>query len=273
MEAIKDLNQGVRLKNQVALITGGYSGIGKGIANAMADEGADVIINYIGDQSPARELAEQIRRKGVRSIAIEADVSSEDQVKDMFDQAVEQMGSVDILVNNAGIQKDSPFAEMTLADWQAVIDVNLTGAFLCAREAVRVFKKQGLTGRSLTAGKIIFISSVHETIPWAGHANYAASKSGVMLLMKSLAQEVAVDKIRVNSIAPGAIKTSINQSSWETPEAEKKLLELIPWNRVGETRDVGSVAVWLASDESDYVHGATLVVDGGMMLYPGFGGG
>jgi glucose 1-dehydrogenase len=263
-----------RLKNQVALITGGSSGIGKGIALAMADEGADVVINYIGDEKEAHELVDEIRKKGVRAIAIEADVSDEQQVQKLFDKACGQLGTVHILVNNAGIQKDAPFDEMTMADWQKVIDVNLTGAFLCAREAVREFKKRGaIDEESYTAGKIIFISSVHETIPWAGRANYAAAKGGLELLMKTLAQEVAADKIRVNSIAPGAVKTDINRSSWETPEAEAELLKLIPWNRVGETRDIGSVAVWLASDESDYVHGTTLVVDGGMMLYPGFVGG
>ena len=260
-----------RLKNQVALITGGSSGIGKGIALAMADEGADVIVNYIGDEKEAHKLVDEIRKKGVRAIALEADVSDEEQVQRLFDKARGQFGTVHILVNNAGIQKDAPFDEMTMADWQKVIDVNLTGAFLCAREAVREFKKRGsIDEKDYTAGRIIFISSVHQTIPWAGRANYAAAKGGLELLMKSLAQEVAADKIRVNSIAPGAVKTDINRSAWETPEAEAELLKLIPWNRVGEARDIGSVAVWLASDESDYVHGTTLVVDGGMMLYPGF---
>ena len=271
MASISNLACVERLKNQVALITGASSGIGKGIARAMADEGADVVVNYIGDEKAARQLCDELREKGVRAIAVEADVSNEDQVRKMFETAIEQLGTVDILVNNAGLQQDAFFHEMALQDWRKVIDVNLTGAFLCAREAVREFKRRGIVSeKAITAGKIIFISSVHESIPWAGHANYAAAKGGVMLLMKSLAQEVAADKIRVNSIAPGAVKTPINKEAWETPEAEKKLLELIPWNRVGDTRDIGSAAVWLASDESDYVHGTTLVVDGGMMLYPGF---
>ena len=271
MEEISKLACVGRLKNQVVLITGASSGIGRGIALAMADEGADVVVNFFGNEDAAHELADEIRRKGVRSISIQADVSDEDQVRKMFETTVDRLGTVDVLVNNAGIQKDAPFDEMTIVDWQKVIDVNLTGAFLCARQAVLEFKKpKGVSGRSMTAGKIIFISSVHETIPWAGHVNYAAAKGGLLLLMKSLAQEVAADKIRVNSIAPGAVKTSINRVSWETPEAERELRKLIPWNRVGDTRDIGSAAVWLASDESDYVHGTTLVVDGGMMLYPGF---
>jgi glucose 1-dehydrogenase len=160
---------------------------------------------------------------------------------------------------------------MTLAQWQKVIGINLTGAFLCAREAAREFIRRGVVPeRSKAAGKIVFVSSVHEVIPWSGHANYAASKGGIMLLMKSVAQELAPHKIRVNSIGPGAIKTRINKSAWETPEAESELLKLIPYDRVGEPADIGKVAVWLASDESDYITGTTIFADGGMLLYPGF---
>jgi glucose 1-dehydrogenase len=189
----------------------------------------------------------------------------------MFAEVIKKLGTVDILVNNAGIQKDSPFQEMTLENWNLVLNVNLTGQFLCAREAVKEFLRRGIvTERSCAAGKIICMSSVHQVIPWAGHANYATSKGGIMLLMKTLAQEFAPKKIRVNSIAPGAIKTNINRSAWETPEAENELLKLIPYGRVGETSDIGKAAVWLASDHSDYVNGATLFVDGGMTLFPGF---
>ncbi len=265
------METGERLRHQVALITGAASGIGKGVALAMADAGADVVVNYIGDAGPAQTLVSEIRRKDRRAMAVEADVSSEDQVRNMFETAIAELGTIDILVSNAGIQKDSPFHEMTLAQWQKVIDVNLTGGFLCAREAVREFLRRGVVPeKSSAAGKIIFISSVHEVIPWARHANYAASKGGIELLMKSLAQEAAEHKIRVNSIGPGAIRTPINRSAWETPEAMKKLLTLIPWGRIGEPPDIGAAAVWLASDESEYVHGTTLFVDGGMTLYPGF---
>ncbi|NUS98258.1 MAG: SDR family oxidoreductase, partial [Gemmatimonadaceae bacterium] len=187
---------------------------------------------------------------------------------------VREFGTVDILVSNAGLQQDAALADMTLAQWQKVIDVNLTGGFLCARAAVREFLRRGpRPAVSRATGKIIFTSSVHEAIPWAGHANYAASKGGIKLLMESIAQELGPRRIRVNSIAPGAIKTNINVEAWSTPEAERKLLKLIPYGRVGDPDDIGRVAAWLASDDADYVHGATLFVDGGMTLYPGFAGG
>ena len=204
-------------------------------------------------------------------MAVQADVSKEDQVQMMFKKTVEAYGRLDILINNAGLQQDASIEDMSLAQWQKVIDVNLTGQFLCSREAIRLFKKQGIDRKiSCASGKLICISSVHEVIPWAGHVNYAASKGGVMLMMKSIAQEVAPYRIRVNSICPGAIKTPINTAAWSTPEAEKELLTLIPYRRVGEVEDIARVAVWLASDDSDYINGASIFVDGGMTLYPGF---
>jgi glucose 1-dehydrogenase len=204
-------------------------------------------------------------------MAIRADVSSEEEVQAMFRRTIEEFGTVDILVNNAGLQVDAPFHEMTLAQWRKVIDVNLTGQFLCAREAIREYLRRGVVPElSCSAGKIICISSVHDVIPWAGHANYAASKGGVSLLMKTLAQEYAGRKIRINAVSPGAIKTPINTEAWDTKEAEQALLKLIPYYRVGETKDIARAAVWLASDHSDYVTGATLYVDGGMTLYPEF---
>jgi len=160
---------------------------------------------------------------------------------------------------------------MTLEQWNTVVAVNLTGQFLCAREAVREFLRRGVVPEvSRAAGKIICISSVHEVIPWAGHANYAASKGGIAMMMKTLAQEVAPRRIRVNSIAPGAIRTPINTVAWSTPEACRQLLKLVPYNRIGEPEDIARAAVWLASDQSDYVVGATLFVDGGMTLFPDF---
>ncbi|KUG08677.1 SDR family oxidoreductase [Solirubrum puertoriconensis] len=262
-----------RLAGQVALITGASSGIGLGVALAMGAAGASVVVNYRSDAEAAQQVVEQVRQAGSQAVAIEADVSKEDEVQAMFRQAKEHFGTVHILVSNSGIQQDAPLIDMSLEQWQQVIDVNLTGQFLCAREAAREFIRRGIEPRlSKAAGKIICMSSVHETIPWAGHVNYAASKGGLMLLMKSMAQELAPYKIRVNSIAPGAIKTPINQEAWETPEAADRLLKLIPYGRIGETEDIGKVAVWLASDEADYVHGTTLYVDGGMTLYPGFVG-
>lgn len=259
------------LKNQKALVTGASSGIGEACAIALGTVGADVVVNYRSEAEEAARVVNRIEESGSRAIAIRADVSREGDVRAMFVEMLKQFGTIDILVNNAGLQRDAPFHEMTLEHWQTVISVNLTGQFLCAREAVREFLRRGVVPNvSSAAGKIICMSSVHEMIPWAGHANYAASKGGVMQLMKSMAQELAPKKIRVNSIAPGAIKTAINRAAWETPEAEAQLLKLIPDGRVGLPEDIAHTAVWLASDASDYVTGATLFVDGGMTLFPGF---
>lgn len=259
------------LLGQKALVTGASSGIGRAIAMSLADAGADVVINYVSGMDKAVDLANEIQARGTRAIAIKADVGDEMQVQAMFRQAIAQFGTLDILVNNAGLQQDAPFHELSLAQWNRVINVNLTGQFLCAREAVREFMRRGVNpGVSCAAGKIICVSSVHEVIPWAGHVNYAASKGGVMLMMKSIAQEVAPLRIRVNSICPGAIRTPINMEAWDTPEHYNALMKLIPYKRIGEVEDIGRAAVWLASDYSDYVHGTSLFIDGGMTLYPGF---
>jgi glucose 1-dehydrogenase len=259
------------LRGQKALVTGANSGIGQATAIALGRAGADVVVNYVTGEDRADAVVEEIRRSGVRAYAHCADVASEEQVKEMFSRMLAELGTIDILVNNAGRQKDAHFIDMSLADWNAVISVNLTGQFLCAREAVREFLRRGIVPSvSCAAGKIICMSSVHEAIPWAGHANYAASKGGVMMMMKSLAQEIAPHRIRVNSIAPGAIRTPINTAAWSTPEAYRSLMTLVPYKRIGEPEDVARTAVWLASDESDYLVGTTVFVDGGMTLYPGF---
>jgi glucose 1-dehydrogenase len=262
------------LDRQKALVTGANSGIGKAVAIALCQAGADVVVNYVTGDDAAHEVAQTAASHGGRAIAIKADISQEDQVQAMFRKMKDEFGTIDILVNNAGLQRDAAIDEMTLAQWNTVIGVNLTGQFLCAREAVREFKRRGVVKEvSAAAGKIICMSSVHEVIPWAGHANYAASKGGVMLLMKSIAQEVAPHKIRVNSICPGAIRTPINTEAWDTPEAYNELMKLIPYKRIGEPEDIGSVAVFLASDLADYITGASIFVDGGMTLYPGFASG
>lgn len=259
------------LEGQVAIVTGASSGIGAGVAMALARAGARVVINYSSSAEKAAKVLEDVRAIGSEAIVFQADVSHEDQVKSMFQETIDRFGTVDILINNAGLQEDSPFHDMTLEEWNHVLAINLTGQFLCAREAVKEFLRRGVVPeRSKAAGKIICMSSVHEMIPWAGHANYAASKGGVMMLMKSIAQEYAPMKIRVNSIGPGAIRTPINHAAWKTPEAYRNLLKLIPSKRIGEVEDIGKAAVWLASDDSDYVTGVTLFVDGGMLLYPGF---
>ena len=261
------------LRGQKALVTGASSGIGLAIAVALGEAGADVVVNYASHEDEAEAAVEAIRRAGVRSFSHRADVSREAEVRPMFERAIAEFGTLDILVNNAGLQRDAAFHEMTLEQWNKVIGVNLSGQFLCAREAVREFRRRGIVPEvSSAAGKIICISSVHEVIPWAGRVNYAASKGGVMLMMKSLAQEVAPLRIRVNSIAPGAIRTPINTAAWQTPEAYAELMKLVPYKRIGEPDDIARAAVWLASDASDYVVGTTLYVDGGMTLYPAFAG-
>src|SRR6266436_5926059 len=262
------------LLGQRALVTGASTGIGRAIALSLSDAGADVAINYVSGEDKAEALAEEIRGKGSRALALRADVSDESQVRAMFGSMLKELGTIDILVNNAGLQQDAPFHELTLAQWNKVLAVNLTGQFLCAREAVREFMRRGVRPEvSCSAGKILCVSSVHEVIPWAGHVNYAASKGGVMLMMKSLAQEVAPDRIRVNSISPGAIRTPINRSAWSMPEAYAALLRLVPYKRIGEPEDIGRAAIFLASDESDYITGTSMYVDGGMTLYPEFASG
>jgi glucose 1-dehydrogenase len=259
------------LTGQKALVTGANSGIGKGVAIALGQAGADVVVNYVADDAAAAAVVEEIKKSGSNAYAHQADVASEDQVAAMFSRMKQEFGTIDILVSNAGLQRDSAFHEMTLAQWNKVLDVNLTGQFLCAREAVREFLRRGVVPSvSSAAGKIICMSSVHQVIPWAGHANYATSKGGIKLMMESLAQEVAPKRIRVNAIAPGAIRTPINTAAWETKAAYDALMTLVPYGRIGEPEDIARAAVWLASDQSDYVVGTTLYVDGGMTLYPGF---
>ncbi|MER7819267.1 SDR family oxidoreductase [Streptomyces sp. NPDC096153] len=259
------------LKGQKALVTGANSGIGKATAIALGRAGADVVVNFVAGQEAADAVVKEITAAGVRAYAHEADVSDEEQVVEMTRRMVEEFGTIDILVANAGLQRDAALTEMTLAQWQKVIDVNLTGQFLCAREVVKEFLRRGVVPDvSRAAGKIVCMSSVHQIIPWAGHVNYASSKGGVQMMMETLAQELAPKKIRVNAVAPGAIKTPINTDAWDTPDAERDLLTLIPYARVGEPEDIAHAVVALSSDLMDYVVGTTLYVDGGMTLFPGF---
>ena len=259
------------LAGRRALVTGASSGIGFAVARGLAAAGAAVAVNYHSSREPAEALVEEIRAAGGRAVALGADVSKEEEVAGLIDRTVAEFGGMDVLVANSGIQKDASVGEMTLADWNAVISLNLTGQFLCCREAIRAFRAAPEPeGRA--RGAIVCMSSVHELIPWAGHVNYAAAKGGVRMMMQTLAQEVAPERIRVNAIAPGAIRTPINKEAWGTPEALERLLRLIPYGRIGEPEDVARAATWLASDEADYVTGTTMFVDGGMALYPGFVG-
>jgi len=259
------------LTGQPALVTGANSGIGRAVALGLARAGADVVVNYITHPETAEEVVHEIEGLGRRAIALKADVSKEEDVERMFADAIAHFGTLHVVVSNAGLQRDSAFTDMTLEQWTTVIGVNLTGQFLCTRAATREFMRRGVVSSvSQAAGKIICMSSVHQQIPWAGHANYAASKGGVMLLMQSIAQELAPHFIRVNGIAPGAIRTPINTAAWDTPAAYTDLMKLVPYKRIGEPDDIAQAAVWLASDSADYVTGTTLFVDGGMTLYPGF---
>lgn len=263
----------ISLRNQVAIVTGASSGIGSGIAKSLAAAGATVIVNHSSEHSTdeANKVLKEITDAGGNGIIYQCDVSSEEQVIRMFRDVISQFGTVDILINNAGVQKDAKFTEMTLDQWNTVININLTGQFLCAREAIKEFLRRGIdTSRSVACGKIIHISSVHEVIPWAGHANYAASKGAIRMLMQTLAQEYGADKIRVNSICPGAIQTPINKDAWSTPEALNSLMNLVPYNRIGKPEDIGNLAVFLASDLADYISGASIFVDGAMTTFESF---
>lgn len=259
------------LVGQTAVVTGANSGIGEAVALAMAQAGANVAINYVSGDDAANALADRLTGLGVKAKAYKADVADEGQVATMFAQVIADFGTVDILVANAGLQRDSAFTEMTMAQWQTVLNVNLTGQFLCAREAVKEFVRRGVVPEvSRAAGKIICMSSVHQVIPWGGHVNYATSKGGIHMMMESMAQELAPQKIRINAIAPGAIRTPINTEAWETPEAYDKLMTLVPYGRIGEAEDIAQTAAWLVSDHADYIVGTTIFIDGGMTLYPGF---
>lgn len=260
----------LQLSGQVAIITGSSTGIGRACAIGLAAEGVRVVINYHSSEEEAEAVKKQIEGDGGEAIIVQADVSKEEDVRRMFRETMDAFGHLDIVVANAGLQDDAPFTQMTLEQWNKVIGVNLTGQFLVCREAAKVFRQQGIHEHSRAAGKIICMSSVHDEIAWAGHVNYATAKGGVKMLMESMAQELAQDGIRVNAISPGAIRTDINRDAWEDPKDLKQLLTLVPYGRIGEGEDIGNVCSFLCSDKADYITGATIYVDGGMMLYPGF---
>jgi glucose 1-dehydrogenase len=252
------------LENRKAIVTGASSGIGKATAERLGREGASVCVNYYSpeERSAAAGVVAAIEKSGGRALAIQADVGNEDDVERMTAQVVKEFSGLDLLVNNAGIEKRVPLLEMTLADWNAVMTTNLTGAFLCLREAAKVMAHG-------TGGVIVNISSVHEFIPWPGFAHYCASKGGMKLLMQTAARELA-PKIRLLNIAPGAIVTPINRFVLDDPEAEHAVVEEIPLARIGKPEEIAAAVAWAASAQSDYVTGTTIVVDGGMSLYPKF---
>ena len=260
----------INLKGQTAIVTGSSTGLGRACALGLAEEGMNVVVNYHSSEKEANEVGKMITDKGGQAIVVQADVSKEEDVKRLFKECMDAFGDLDVVVSNAGLQADAAFTEMTLERWNKVLNVDLTGQFLVCREAAKIFKQKGVHAHGRAAGSIICMSSVHDRIPWAGHVNYATAKGGVKLMMESLAQELAADKIRVNSISPGAIQTEINEAAWGTEEALTKLLTLIPYGRIGQSEDVANLCVFLASDASDYITGATIYIDGGMTLYPGF---
>jgi glucose 1-dehydrogenase len=254
------------LEGRNAIVTGGSTGIGKATAQRLAREGAGVCINYYSDKEAdgAHAVVEEICREGhAAAIAVQADVGQEDQVKEMVAQAHEQLGGLDLLVNNAGIEKRIPLLEMGLSDWEAVLRTNLTGAFLCLREAGKVMAAG-------SGGVIVNMSSVHEFVPWPGFAHYCASKGGMKLLMETAARELAPNGIRLVNIAPGAIVTPINKFVLDDPEQKHAVESEIPMNRMGQPEEIAAAVAWAASEEASYITGTTIVVDGGMSLYPKF---
>lgn len=256
--------QGRLLEGRHALVTGGDSGIGQGVCLELAAHGAAVAINYVGPAEAANAMAVSIESAGGRACAVAMDVSKESDVERAFSQACEQIGPIDLLVNNAGLEQPHTLLEMPLADWQKVIDVNLTGAFLCAREAARIMRAVN------QPGTIVNISSVHEQIPWPGFSHYCASKGGMKMFCQSIARELAPDGIRVVSVAPGAIATPINAGVLADPEQRAAVEAEIPLGRWGTVSDVARAVAWVASEQASYVVGSTLFVDGGMTLYPRF---
>ena len=259
----------IDLKGKRALVTGASSGIGEAIAHALAQAGADVAVNYLADPAGrnaanAERVAASLRQAGVRAATLAADIADAGEVEKMFTQIDSTFGGIDILVNNAGIDGVAARCwESNPDDWYRVIQINLFGAYHCAREAL----KRMTTARH---GVIVNISSVHESIPWSGYSAYTCSKAALTMLTQTLAQETADLGVRVVGVAPGAIKTQINEAVWNDPDMLRDLLRKIPANRMGKPEEIGRMVALLASDMASYVTGPSVLVDGGMVLYPSF---
>ena len=257
------------LSGRAVFVTGGSGGIGEGVAVRLGRAGARVAVGYHSGKDDAERVCRAIEAAGGEAVAVGGDVSDEGDVQRAFAAAADALGPLYGVVVNAGLQADADVADMSLEQWRRVMRVDLDGAFLTARAFLRQLPDTAEAGGS-ARGNVVFVSSVHQFIPWAGHANYAAAKGGVEMFMASLAQEVAGRGVRVNAIAPGAIKTPINEDVWSDDAKRAELIKLIPYGRLGRPEDIGNAVAWLMSDQSDYVTGTTLTVDGGMSLYPGF---
>ncbi len=256
----------MRLQGKVAVITGSATGIGLAIAQVMAREGAAVVIDYVGsehEQEQAAQAVQGIERDGGKALAVRADVSKQEDVQNLVDQAVGAFGRLDIMVNNAGIEQEHPFLETPLEVWDRVIAVDLTGPWLGSQVAARQMVKQG------DGGRIINISSVHEDLPMPTNAPYCAAKGGLRMLMRTIAVELAPHRITVNNIGPGAIDTPLDKSTKDDPQKYKQLLAEIPLGRMGQPQEVAELTVYLASDAAAYVTGSTYFIDGGMLRQSG----
>ena len=257
------------LTGRAIFVTGGSGGIGEGIAVRLGRAGARVVVGYHSGKDDADRVCRTIEQAGGEAMALGGDVSDEADVAPAFAEAAEAVGPLYGVVVNAGLQADADVADMSLEQWRRVMKVDLDGAFLTARAFLRQMPDEE-PSKGTARGSVVFVTSVHQFIPWAGHANYAAAKGGVKVFMESLAQEVAHRRVRVNAVAPGAIQTPINESVWSDEDQRADLMKLIPYGRLGQPEDVANAVAWLMSDQSDYVTGTTLTVDGGMGLYPGF---
>jgi len=257
------VNSKMPLQDKVAIVTGAATGIGQAIAVRFAREGAAVVVDYVGKPDAPNKTEDEIKSFGGKTIAIAADISTPDQVQNLIDSAVKAFGKLDIVVNNAGVEKKFAFVDYPLEELQKILAVNLVGPFLVSQSAARQMIRQGQGGR------IINISSVHEDLPMPTNSAYCVSKGGLRMLTRTIAVELAKDKITVNNIGPGAVYTPIDADVEAKPEMEKALMSEIPLNRWGKPEEIAGLAVFLASDEAAYITGSTYFIDGGMLRQSG----